>query len=109
MVRVETDPSGRDEAVKKLTGERIAERDRVLAEYEEKVGDIETLEEHLAGCVNCYNCRVACPVCYCKECVFVTDTFQHPGDKYMAWSDKHGFLKVPTDTLFLKSSYTMIS
>ncbi|MFO8056800.1 MAG: 4Fe-4S binding protein [bacterium] len=92
-------PSGREEAVKKLVTERTEKRDQVLDEYEEKVSDLRELEEHLAGCVNCYNCRVACPVCYCKECVFVTDTFRHPGDKYMSWADKHGFFKVPSDTL----------
>ena len=92
-------PADREKAVQKIVDERTAERDRVMGEFEDTVGDIEKLEEHLAGCVNCYNCRVACPVCYCKECVFVTDTFRHPGDKYMAWSDKHGFVKIPTDTL----------
>ena len=92
-------PAGRDEAVKKIEGERIAERDKVFSELYEKVNTMEKLRDHLAGCVNCYNCRVACPVCYCKECVFVTDTFRHPGDKYVSWGDKRGALKMPTDTL----------
>jgi formate dehydrogenase subunit beta len=43
---------------------------------------------------------VACPVCYCKECVFVTDTFRHTGDQFMMWADKAGMLKMPNDTLF---------
>jgi formate dehydrogenase subunit beta len=29
----------------------------------------------------------------------VTDTFRHPGDKYMGWADKHGFFRMPSDTL----------
>ena len=92
-------PAGREEKVKELIKERTEKRDATLAEYEETISDIKQLEEHLAGCVNCYNCRVACPVCYCKECVFVTDTFRHPGDKYMGWADKHGFFRMPSDTL----------
>lgn len=98
-MEVEDTPAGRDEAVEKIVKERTEERDKVLAEFEDTVDNVEKLEEHLAGCVNCYNCRVACPVCYCKECVFVTDTFRHPGDKYLSWSDKHGFFKIPSDTL----------
>jgi formate dehydrogenase subunit beta len=91
--------AGRQEAVKKITDERVAERDRVFAEFDEQVNTLEKLRDHLAGCINCYNCRVACPVCYCKECVFVTDTFRHPGDKYISWGDKRGSVKMPTDTL----------
>jgi formate dehydrogenase subunit beta len=92
-------PAGREDAIKKLKNDRIAERDRVYGELYEQVNTMEKLRDYLAGCINCYNCRVACPVCYCKECVFVTDTFRHPGDMYISWSDKRGSLKMPTDTL----------
>ena len=92
-------PSGRDEAVEKIKNEHTAERDKVFTELYEQVGTMEKLRDHLAGCINCYNCRVACPVCYCKECVFVTDTFRHPGDKYISWGDKRGAIKMPTETL----------
>jgi formate dehydrogenase subunit beta len=54
----------------------------------------------VAACINCYNCRVACPVCYCRECVFVTDTMRHEGDQYLKWSQKKGRVKLPTDTVF---------
>ena len=63
-------------------------------------GSFDALEDRLAACINCYNCRVACPVCYCKECVFVTDTFRHNADQYMGWADTFGTLKMPTDTMF---------
>jgi formate dehydrogenase subunit beta len=42
---------------------------------------------------------VACPVCYCKECVFITDTFRHTGEQFMMWADQGGTLKMPNDTL----------
>ena len=92
-------PPGREEAVEKIKNERSAERDRIFTELYEQVDTMEKLRDHLAGCINCYNCRVACPVCYCKECVFVTDTFRHPGDKYISWGDKRGAIKMPTETL----------
>lgn len=92
-------PSGREEAVEKIKSERIAERDRVFTELYEQVNTLEKLQERLAGCINCYNCRVACPVCYCKECVFVTDTFRHPGDQYISWGDNRGAVKMPAETL----------
>jgi formate dehydrogenase subunit beta len=66
----------------------------------EIVKEPEGILEIVGNCVNCYNCRVACPVCYCRECVFVTDTFRHPSEKYFRWAEKKGRLKMPTDTIF---------
>ncbi len=93
-------PAGRDEAVKKLVAARTEARDKKFAEFRETINSFEVLADKLAPCVNCYNCRVACPVCYCKECVFVTDTFRHNGEQFMMWADQGGMLKLPNDTLF---------
>jgi len=94
------DPVERDQAVKTLIEERTVYRDRWIAEIGDQTKDLEGLMNVLGNCINCYNCRVACPVCYCRECVFVTDTFQHDSDQYFKWADKKGMLKMPTDTLF---------
>ena len=93
-------PAGRDEAVKKLVAARTQARDKKFTELRAEVNSFEALAAKLAPCVNCYNCRVACPVCYCKECVFITDTFRHTGDQFMMWADQSGMLKMPNDTLF---------
>jgi len=96
---MEDGPADRQEAVKKLEDARLAERDNVFVDIGERVNSLEKLQDYMAGCVNCYNCRGACPVCYCKSCVFTTDTFRHPGDRYISWGDKRGFLKMPAETL----------
>lgn len=93
-------PGGREAAVGGLVKTRTEARDKEFAVYRESFHSIDALEDRLAACINCYNCRVACPVCYCKECVFVTDTFRHNGDQYMGWADTFGSLKMPTDTTF---------
>jgi formate dehydrogenase (coenzyme F420) beta subunit len=93
-------PGSRSDALKKLVKERIDNRDKAFAGHRESINSFDALEEMLAACINCYNCRVACPVCYCKECVFVTDTFRHNGDQYMSWADNFGTLKMPADTIF---------
>ena len=92
-------PAGRDEAEKKLVAERTEARDKKFAEFRAETDTFEKLADKLSDCVNCYNCRVACPVCYCKECVFVTDTFRHTGEQFLTWADQSGSLKMPNDTL----------
>ena len=92
-------PASRTKAGEELVAGRIAARDNMLTETREATNSLEKLTGYLASCVNCYNCRVACPVCYCRECVFVTDVFDHDAITYMRWAKKRGAVKMPTDTV----------
>ena len=93
-------PEKREQALQSLIDERIAVRDQVFEKTAEAVASIEKLAAYLAGCVNCYNCRVACPACYCRECVFTTDVFDHEPMQYLQWTERKGALRMPTDTVF---------
>jgi len=94
------EPPGRKDATDKLIAERRKYRDAMFAETGAATDSLEKLTSYLANCVNCYNCRVACPVCYCKECVFVTDVFNHEPSQYLRWAARKGAIKMPTDTVF---------
>ncbi|MBW1777635.1 MAG: 4Fe-4S dicluster domain-containing protein [Deltaproteobacteria bacterium] len=95
----ETPPS-REGAIGALVAERTAYRDKMFADTREAAGSLDQMAEYFSHCINCYNCRVACPVCYCKECVFVTDVFYHEPAQYLKWSRRKGVIKMPTDTVF---------
>lgn len=94
------EPEDRKTAIDALIAEKKAYRDKMFAQTAEETNNLDKLTEYLSGCVNCYNCRVACPVCYCKECVFVTDVFKHEPAQYLQWASRKGAVKMPTDTLF---------
>jgi formate dehydrogenase subunit beta len=93
-------PDGRDAALQQLQDSRQAKREATFAATAAATDSIEKLGAYMANCVNCYNCRVACPVCYCKECVFVTDVFNHEPAQYLRWAERKGAVKMPTDTMF---------
>lgn len=95
-----SEPEGRKNAIDELLAKRTAYRDKMFDETSEATSNLKDLTAYLANCVNCYNCRVACPVCYCKECVFVTDVFDHEPSKYLRWAKRKGILKLPSDTVF---------
>ena len=95
-----SEPENRRKEIEKLLSERLAYRDQMFTETSEAISDMEKLVGYLSNCVNCYNCRVACPVCYCKECVFLTDVFDHEPSQYLRWAKRKGILKMPTDTVF---------
>jgi formate dehydrogenase subunit beta len=93
-------PAERKNALKQLRESRTAHRDQMFAATAAATDNVDKLNTYLANCVNCYNCRVACPVCYCKECVFVTDVFNHEPAQYLRWAQRKGAVKMPTDTVF---------
>ena len=94
------EPRGRQDAINALITQRTKYRDDMFAKTHEATDSLEKMSAYFATCVNCYNCRVACPVCYCKECVFVTDVFNHDPSQYLQWANRKGIIKMPTDTLF---------
>jgi formate dehydrogenase subunit beta len=92
-------PARRKEIIKRLIAERTAERDRVFAAFHERVTGMDGLLAEFSTCIRCYNCMGACPICYCKECIFRTPTFDHASPQYFRWAERKGSIRLPTDTL----------
>lgn len=93
-------PDSRREAIDSLLSVRREFQKEMMDDIQKKTNTPEKLATYLSGCINCYNCRVACPVCYCRECVFVTDVFDHDPFQYLRWARRKGMIKMPTDTVF---------
>lgn len=92
------EPPQRADIVARRVRVRTAARDALFADVAEKINRIEKFQNLIATCINCYNCRTACPVCYCKECVFLTDVFAHRPETLLRRAVKRGAVKMPTDT-----------
>ena len=66
------DMAFRDDIVQRLAGEHRRRRDAVMAAFHAEVAGPAALARYFAACQRCHNCMVACPICYCKECLFRT-------------------------------------
>jgi formate dehydrogenase subunit beta len=95
----ENEPASRSEAVNKVIAERTKKRDALFQEFKGIIKDLQAFLDRFSTCVRCHNCMVACPICYCKECVFRTAVFEHDGDQFLRWADRKGGIRMPTDTL----------
>ena len=93
------EPASRTEVVSKVIAERTKKRDATFKEFKGAVKDLRSFLDRFSTCVRCHNCMVACPICYCKECVFRTAVFEHEGDQFIRWADRKGEIRMPTDTL----------
>jgi formate dehydrogenase subunit beta len=100
ILELSAEPSEkREQVIAQLVDGRIKKRDEVFGGFREKAGDLQALMNTLSTCVRCHNCMVACPICYCKECVFRTPTFEHQSSQFLRWADRKGGIQMPTDTM----------
>jgi len=92
-------PGGRSQAVQKLVGARKVARDGAFAEFRGRVRSMEGLLEQFTTCIRCHNCMINCPICYCRECIFRTPTFEHDSELYYQWAERKGSVRMLPDTL----------
>ena len=91
----------RAECLSSLREERVQKRDEVLAEFGRKVNSVKGMQELLSTCMRCHNCMINCPICYCRECVFRSPTFEHTPDQYLGWAADKGAIRMPANTVML--------
>ena len=84
--------------IEKKQADKKALKDELYAKTASKIASMPQFQSIIANCLNCYNCMSACPACYCKECVFKTDVFNHDPENYFRKAHKKECLKMPTDT-----------
>jgi formate dehydrogenase subunit beta len=99
LTYTDDEPASRNDVVTKVIAERTKKRDALFEEFRGAVKDPRSFLDRFSTCVRCHNCMVACPICYCKECVFRTAIFEHEGDQFLRWADRKGGIRMPTDTL----------
>ncbi len=87
----------REKALKGIEKVRDEATKSVAIEVEEHLQGPEAFARHFETCIVCHNCMEQCPVCYCNECFFESQTFRYEGDKMMLWARNRGGLDMPTD------------
>lgn len=92
---------GRENAVKEIREEQSKKRMKFIKE-KEGIKGIDKVAEFFDKCVNCHNCRQACPICYCKECLFDSSVFDAEAYKFLRRAEIKGLFKMPTDALLFQ-------
>lgn len=89
----------RQDIVQRLAADRSARRDEAMAAFSAQVNSPAALAAYFAACQRCHNCMVACPICYCKECLFRTAAMEHDVASYLRLADRKGAARLPGDTV----------
>jgi formate dehydrogenase subunit beta len=92
-------PAGREAASDKLLAARTKARDDAFAGFRRRVASMDGLLQEFSTCIRCHNCMINCPICYCRECIFRTPTFEHESQLFYQWAERKGTVRLMPDTL----------
>jgi formate dehydrogenase subunit beta len=87
------------EAVERLTKSRGAAREKRLSEIRAGVASDGGIASLFSACIRCHNCMTACPICYCKTCLFKTAAFDHEPSYYLSAARRKGATRLLGDTV----------
>jgi formate dehydrogenase subunit beta len=89
-------------ALAKITAGRQEFRDKELASIRAKMNANGGIASLFTACIRCHNCMTACPVCYCKTCLFKTAAFDHEPEYYLNAARRKGATRMLGDTLLFQ-------
>ena len=92
------DSKTREKALKDVR-ELKSDRRKMHIERTAGIKGIEALCKLFENCVNCHNCMKACPICYCKECLFDSSVLDMEADRYLQKAKNRGLYKLPDDSV----------
>jgi len=95
------DNKNREKAVKEIREHKSKKREEFVKE-KSSIKGIDKLADFFDKCVNCHNCRQACPICYCKECLFDSSVFDSEAYKFLRKAENKGLFKMPNDSLLFQ-------
>lgn len=97
---VQHDPiEGRKQVMEQLSTRRGQKRQAELSAIREELSSNGGMASLFATCLRCHNCMTACPICYCKTCLFRTEAMNHPPQYYLNAAHRKGAVRLLSDTL----------
>jgi len=94
--------NGRQAALEKTQARRSETRQKELAGIRAKMHGNGGLGSLFATCIRCHNCMTACPICYCKTCLFKSASFDHAPEHYLNAAKRKGALRMLSDTMLFQ-------
>jgi len=99
--KTDTCSVGPSPAVESLFKERDEKEKKLKEKIKTGFTDTDGLVSMFDRCISCHACSYVCPICYCKNCYFDSQTFEYFSESYFIRMGEKGALRLPVDkTLF---------
>lgn len=93
------DAGKRQKAIEQVIARHKQVRDRELNAIRLSMRSNGGLAGQFETCIRCHNCMTACPICYCKTCLFKTAAFDHQPEHYLTAARRKGAVRMLGDTM----------
>jgi formate dehydrogenase subunit beta len=87
------------QAISRFMASRGQFREKELASIRARMNADGGIASLFTSCIRCHNCMTACPICYCKTCLFKTAAFDHEPEYYFNTAHRKGAARMLGDTL----------
>ncbi len=85
---------------KGIIDKKIQKRDAFNKKWLNEIKGKDKFIQAFDECINCHNCMRVCPICYCQQCYFDSQTLKLAPEEYLQRAETRGALRFPLDTLF---------
>ena len=83
------------EVLSRLKEKKTQAKEKLFKNTSEILQNPDQCLEFLGNCLGCFNCRTACPVCYCRECVCARESFDRDLEEVLNRAQKTGLARMP--------------
>ena len=86
-------------ALEILSQQRHTAEAAMTDEVNASLSDTDGLVNVFDRCISCHACSYVCPICYCKNCYFDSQTFEYFPESYFTRLGVKGALRMPVDRI----------
>jgi len=86
-------------AVESLAQERHVAEEALTEQVNASLSGTDGLVNVFDRCISCHACSYVCPICYCKNCYFDSQTFEYFPESYFNRMAAKGALRMPVDRI----------
>ena len=97
-----SDEFTKNKAFESIKEQREKNLKHYLNSYKNQFKDENKIIEYFDICIKCNNCREACPICYCRQCYFESETFRYYPDSIKRKLSVKPALRLPTDKVLFQ-------
>ncbi len=78
---------------------RITNKQERFKKIKNMVEGFDSLRDTFTHCIGCHNCRSVCPICYCRQCYFDSESAKSETDMMLKNAKKRGAITFPLDRI----------
>jgi len=88
--------------IEEIRKKRVKNKQERFKQIKNMVEGFDSLRDTFTHCIGCHNCRSACPICYCRQCYFDSESAKTETDMMLLNAEKRGAITFPLDRIIFQ-------